>query len=46
MVSTTIIRSFKERDVKELFYNCKVFILVTFVTKPLESFYEIIVVYD
>ena len=46
MVATTIMRSFKGRDAKELFYNLGVFILVAFVTKLLESFREIMVVGD
>jgi hypothetical protein len=46
MVATTIMRCFKGRDAKELFYDLGVFILVAFVTKLLESFREIVVVRD
>jgi hypothetical protein len=46
IVATTIIRSFKRRDAKEIFYDLRVFILVAFVTKLLESFCEIVVVGD
>jgi hypothetical protein len=46
MVATTIMRSFKGRDAKELFYDLRVFIPVAFVTKLLESFCEIVAVRD
>jgi hypothetical protein len=46
MAATTIVSSFKGRNAKELFYDLRVFILVAFAPKLLESFCEIVVVHD